>query len=213
MPEVEYIFYGTPEQFCAVAAAYAARYQMPYTLIHLSSYKWSGNRLVKRGTGIIFNKSIAIDGIWRADGTTCRLEIAFNPDAKLPQSELETITETFLERLRRDGWKIIRIDYSAKSIETIKVIESIDMQPATEGPPIEQTTAQTPSSNLNQRENEVLVLVRTGSSRQEIAEKLMLQPTTIDTYVQSICQKLKLPKITKSTKKLRLLMEQNEKSD
>ncbi len=205
MPEVEYIFYGTPENFCAVAEKYVAMYRIAYELIHEGSSHMVGNQLVRRGTGIVLNDEIAIRGIGRADGTTTRLEISFNPDSTSPQAELKEFLESFLERLRRDGWQIIRVAYSDKSIESVELIESTDTHSTTDL--IGQDDPQQ-LPDLTDRLKEVLKLAHEGKNRGEIANLLSIGAETVDGYVQDICEKLNLPQTTKSLSTLLKLLNQ-----
>jgi DNA-binding NarL/FixJ family response regulator len=52
------------------------------------------------------------------------------------------------------------------------------------------TPALTPLENLSERELEVLGMIAEGRTNQEIAEKLIISPTTVKTHVQNILRKL-----------------------
>jgi DNA-binding CsgD family transcriptional regulator len=64
-------------------------------------------------------------------------------------------------------------------------------------------------NELSGREKEVLNLALKGLDRKEIADELIIKANTVDTHVQNICEKRKLPKITKSLPDLRQFMNQN----
>lgn len=128
MDDIEYIFHGTPEQFCTVAESYAVRYNIQCKLIHAGNQTriMRGNRfvIVNAASGIVLDEDVVINGILRADGVTSRLEVVLNPESSSPHAELWVAVETFFERLRRDGWEINPVVYPVKPFAPRSTVET-----------------------------------------------------------------------------------------
>ena len=129
-------------------------------------------------------------GVTRAEMLRSRVDDLFVQDGGPPIDELwETFLErggmTGLGRFRVAGGQEAELRYGAVArVAPGRHLSIFLVEDGNGGPPAE------PARVLTARESEVIALVAQGFTTRQIAERLVVSPTTVDSHIRSVMERL-----------------------